>query len=162
LPESFRGGCSFGAGIKADLSRRGGGEQIGRKRKSVNAAAASSTGDISQLRERAVPQRAYSCVKLSILCQKTASGCHNHGIGKLDASPPRRNRQRSTRSSSTPSRASSAIGFSRLAKNGIRLTSITQDLGDDPMSVMLRYVPAGAGAKPEYTKFGPGNQRYNH
>src|SRR3546814_18706589 len=28
----------------------------------------------------------------------------------------------------------------RLAKNGIRLTSITQDLGDDPMSVMMRQI----------------------
>ncbi|UVC12881.1 recombinase family protein [Mesorhizobium onobrychidis] len=30
----------------------------------------------------------------------------------------------------------------RLAKNGIRLTSITQDLGDDPMSVMMRQIMA--------------------
>ena len=28
----------------------------------------------------------------------------------------------------------------RLAKNGIRLTSVTQDLGDDPMSVMMRQI----------------------
>jgi len=28
LPESFRGGCSFGAGTKADLSRRDGREEI--------------------------------------------------------------------------------------------------------------------------------------
>jgi hypothetical protein len=47
LPESFRGGCSFGAGIEADLSRRDCLEQIGRKHgrtKPVNAAAASITG----------------------------------------------------------------------------------------------------------------------
>lgn len=30
----------------------------------------------------------------------------------------------------------------RLAKNGIRLTSITQDLGDDPMSTMMRQIMA--------------------
>ena len=30
----------------------------------------------------------------------------------------------------------------RLAKNGVRLTSITQDLGDDPMSVMMRQIMA--------------------
>lgn len=30
----------------------------------------------------------------------------------------------------------------RLAKNGIRLTSITQDLGDDPMSIMMRQIMA--------------------
>ncbi|WP_245451883.1 recombinase family protein [Mesorhizobium waimense] len=30
----------------------------------------------------------------------------------------------------------------RLAKNGIRLTSTTQDLGDDPMSVMMRQIMA--------------------
>ncbi|MBN9567089.1 MAG: recombinase family protein [Alphaproteobacteria bacterium] len=30
----------------------------------------------------------------------------------------------------------------RLAKNGIRLVSITQDLGDDPMSVMMRQIMA--------------------
>src|SRR3546814_19772662 len=30
----------------------------------------------------------------------------------------------------------------RLAKNDIRLTSITQDLGDDPMSVMMRQIMA--------------------
>ena len=30
----------------------------------------------------------------------------------------------------------------RLAKNGIRLISITQDLGDDPMSVMMRQIMA--------------------
>ena len=30
----------------------------------------------------------------------------------------------------------------RLAKNGIRLTSISQDLGDDPMSVMMRQITA--------------------
>ncbi|MBV5265010.1 recombinase family protein [Pinisolibacter aquiterrae] len=30
----------------------------------------------------------------------------------------------------------------RLAKSGIRLTSITQDLGDDPMSVMMRQIMA--------------------
>lgn len=30
----------------------------------------------------------------------------------------------------------------RLAKHGIRLTSITQDLGDDPMSVMMRQIMA--------------------
>ena len=28
----------------------------------------------------------------------------------------------------------------KLRKHGIRLTSITQDLGDDPMSVMVRQV----------------------
>jgi hypothetical protein len=46
LPESFRGGCSFGAGIEADLSRRDCLEQIGKKHgwtKAVNAAAAIST-----------------------------------------------------------------------------------------------------------------------
>jgi len=44
LPESFRGGCSFGAGNKADLSRRDCLEQIGGKHgraKAVNALAAS-------------------------------------------------------------------------------------------------------------------------
>uniref|UniRef100_UPI001BD2239C recombinase family protein n=1 Tax=Bradyrhizobium sp. dw_78 TaxID=2719793 RepID=UPI001BD2239C len=30
----------------------------------------------------------------------------------------------------------------RLAKNGVRLTSITQELGDDPMSVMMRQIMA--------------------
>ncbi|BCG94168.1 recombinase family protein [Mesorhizobium sp. 131-2-1] len=30
----------------------------------------------------------------------------------------------------------------RLAKNGVRLTSITQDLGDDPMSTMMRQIMA--------------------
>src|ERR1700692_2735450 len=47
LPESFRGGCSFGAGVKADLSRRDCLEQIGRKHgwtRAVNAAAASYQG----------------------------------------------------------------------------------------------------------------------
>jgi hypothetical protein len=47
LPESFRGGCSFGAGIEADLSRRDCLEQIGGKHshaKAVNAAAASVKG----------------------------------------------------------------------------------------------------------------------
>jgi hypothetical protein len=47
LPESFRGGCSFGAGIKADLSRRDCLEEIGRKHshaRAVNAAAASVKG----------------------------------------------------------------------------------------------------------------------
>jgi len=46
LPESFRGGCSFGAGAEAGLSRRDV-EQIGKKHspaKPVNAAAALSTG----------------------------------------------------------------------------------------------------------------------
>jgi hypothetical protein len=46
LPESFRGGCSFGAGTKADLSRRDALEQIRGKHdwaKAVNAAAALST-----------------------------------------------------------------------------------------------------------------------
>jgi hypothetical protein len=46
LPESFRGGCSFGAGIEADLSRRDSLEQIRGKHgctKAVNAAAAIST-----------------------------------------------------------------------------------------------------------------------
>jgi len=28
----------------------------------------------------------------------------------------------------------------KLAKNGVRLVSITQDLGDDPMSVMMRQI----------------------
>ena len=28
----------------------------------------------------------------------------------------------------------------KLAKNGVRLISITQDLGDDPMSVMMRQI----------------------
>jgi hypothetical protein len=40
LPESFRGGCSFGAGIKADLSRRDVLERLRRKHsipKPVNA-----------------------------------------------------------------------------------------------------------------------------
>ena len=32
--------------------------------------------------------------------------------------------------------------FRRLAKNGVRLVSITQDLGDDPMSVMMRQIMA--------------------
>ena len=32
--------------------------------------------------------------------------------------------------------------FRRLAKNGVRLISITQDLGDDPMSVMMRQIMA--------------------
>jgi hypothetical protein len=47
LPESFRGGCSFGAGVKADLSRRDCLEQIGEKHgatMAVNATAAISTG----------------------------------------------------------------------------------------------------------------------
>src|SRR5205807_5123644 len=47
LPESFRGGCSFGAGISADLSQRDCLEQIGGKHdaaKPVNAAAASING----------------------------------------------------------------------------------------------------------------------
>jgi hypothetical protein len=46
LPESFRGGCSFGAGTEADLSRRDALEQIGWKHdwaKAVNAAAVLST-----------------------------------------------------------------------------------------------------------------------
>jgi hypothetical protein len=46
LPESFRGGCSFGAGIKADLSRRDSLEQMGTEHgadKPVNATAALST-----------------------------------------------------------------------------------------------------------------------
>jgi hypothetical protein len=46
LPESFRGGCSFGAGAEADLSRRDV-LQIGGKHspaKPVNAGAALSTG----------------------------------------------------------------------------------------------------------------------
>ncbi len=30
----------------------------------------------------------------------------------------------------------------RLARNGVRLVSITQDLGDDPMSVMMRQIMA--------------------
>src|ERR1700724_846294 len=30
----------------------------------------------------------------------------------------------------------------KLAKNGVRLISITQDLGDDPMSVMMRQIMA--------------------
>jgi site-specific DNA recombinase len=30
----------------------------------------------------------------------------------------------------------------RLAKNGVKLTSITQELGDDPMSVMMRQIMA--------------------
>jgi site-specific DNA recombinase len=32
--------------------------------------------------------------------------------------------------------------FRRLSKNGVRLVSITQDLGDDPMSVMMRQIMA--------------------
>ena len=47
LPESFRGGCSFGAGVKAGLSRRDCLEQIGTEHggaKPVNAAAASIHG----------------------------------------------------------------------------------------------------------------------
>jgi hypothetical protein len=47
LPESFRGGCSFGAGTKADLSRRDCLEQPIEKHsrtKAVNAAAASFKG----------------------------------------------------------------------------------------------------------------------
>jgi hypothetical protein len=47
LPESFRGGCSFGAGIKADLSRRGCLERGGGKHdleQTVNALQHLSTG----------------------------------------------------------------------------------------------------------------------
>ena len=47
LPESFRGGCSFGAGQLADLSRRGRLEQIGGKHdvtKPVNAARGAING----------------------------------------------------------------------------------------------------------------------
>jgi len=46
LPESFRGGCSFGAGAEADLSRRDVLQIRGKHgpAKPVNAAAAFSTG----------------------------------------------------------------------------------------------------------------------
>ena len=46
LPESFRGGCSFGAGAEADLSRRDVLQVRGKHSpaKPVNAAAALSTG----------------------------------------------------------------------------------------------------------------------
>src|SRR5258708_8797438 len=48
----------------------------------------------------------------------------------------------------TASAASSATRFQlefyvrRLAKNGVRLVSITQELGDDPMSNMIRQIMA--------------------
>jgi len=56
LPESFRGGCSFGAGTKADLSRRDALEQIRGKHdwaKAVNAAAALSTAVVLVLLRQA-------------------------------------------------------------------------------------------------------------
>jgi len=39
----------------------------------------------------------------------------------------------------------------KLAKNGIRLLSITQELGDDPMHVMMRQIVASTNISPRRT-----------